>query len=375
MKLTIIGAGIGGLTTATALLQKGIDVEIYESFGEFKDLGAGIMLANNAMQVFQYLGLDQEIIQQGNVFQRINLTDPQLNILSQTSTTKYASNKVPTVAIHRSVLQRILLQKIPSDKLYLGKRLSAIKETESSVELEFEDGGKISTNAVIGADGIRSKTRSSVLNKENIRNAQQICWRGVTEFKMPEKHQQELNELWGKASRFGSIQIAENKVYWYALIDHKQEAIPDKKDLPNYFKNYHPLVNQIIQSTPKSKILVNKMEDLQPITQWHTNRICLIGDAAHATTPNMGQGACQSIEDAYTLANCLHKEESLPKAFEHYQNLRMKKAHKVVNTSWSIGKMAHWSHPFMVGLRNLMLKNTPESMLRKQNEFLFQLSE
>ena len=121
MKMTIIGAGIGGLTTAIALQQKGIDYEIFESFSAFKDLGAGILLANNAMQVYEALGLAKQLQNLGQAIIHLKVTDDQLTPLSAISIDETTSNDLPTVAIHRSRLQRALLERIPTEKLYLGK--------------------------------------------------------------------------------------------------------------------------------------------------------------------------------------------------------------------------------------------------------------
>ncbi len=114
------------------------------------------------------------------------------------------------------------------------------------------------------------------------------------------------------------------------------------------------------------------MEDLKPIKKWHDEFACLIGDAAHATTPNMGQGACQSIEDAYVLADCLAKQSD-SRAFTAYQKLRMPSAHQVVNQSWQIGKISHWKNPIGVALRNSLLQLIPAKMNQVQLEKLFQL--
>ncbi|PID68483.1 MAG: monooxygenase, partial [Flavobacteriia bacterium] len=125
--------------------------------------------------------------------------------------------------------------------------------------------------------------------------------------------------------------------------------------------------------TPKEQIHTAEISDLKPIFVWHRENVCLIGDAAHATTPNMGQGACQAIEDAYVLSECLDKYE-INKAFKEYQKLRLPKAHQVVKASWIFGKMAHLRNPILIGLRNQMLKLTPASINRKQNEHIFQLT-
>ena len=111
---------------------------------------------------------------------------------------------------------------------------------------------------------------------------------------------------------------------------------------------------------------------LRPLKKWYKKGICLLGDAAHATTPNMGQGACQAIEDAYILAECLEKKQK-DKAFAEFQKIRMSKTKYIVDTSWNFGKMAHWQNPLAIGLRNQLLKMTPSAINRLQIKKLFQL--
>lgn len=371
-KVTIIGAGIGGLTTAIALQKKGIDFEIFESFAEFKDLGAGIMLANNAMQVFQALGIDKILTEKGRVFHSLNLRTPEFKIISQNSTTEFAPVKIDSVAIHRSVLQRVLLDQIPVEKLHPGKKLTSIEKAETGTLLHFSDGTQLTSDILIGADGIHSVVRDQIIVKGEIRPANQICWRGIANFQLPKKLEHELNEIWGKGKRFGFVQIDDRRVYWYALKDGTNEKL-SKDEILKLFSSYADPIGQIITATPEEKILYNPMTDLKPIKKWHNDRVCLLGDAAHATTPNLGQGACQSIEDALALAECLDQFETAEEAFQNFQNLRMEKAVRVVNLSWRVGKMAHMSNGLGIGIRNFAMRNAPKRALKKQNEFLYTL--
>lgn len=201
-----------------------------------------------------------------------------------------------------------------------------------------------------------------------------MCWRGVTNYTLPKKYKNELNEAWGKGDRFGFVQIADNKTYWYALKTFKTKKEEfSVNEIETYFKTYHPIIRNIIGSTPKEQIHTSEISDLQPTKLWQKGNICLVGDAAHATTPNMGQGACQAIEDAYILTECLSKYE-VKEAFKKFQKIRLEKAHKVVKVSWTIGKIAHLSNPISIVLRNQIMKLTPEKIIRKQSEHFFQLA-
>ena len=376
MNIDIIGAGIGGLTTAIALEQKGIKTRIFEQTERIKPVGAGIILANNAMQVYEKLGLRKVIEENGNPISSMNITKSNLNPLSKIDLTYFEQkHNTKNIAIHRGILQQILLNKLKSTEINLNHKLTSIVENTNGYYLEFENGEQIQSSTVLGADGLNSIVRQNIFPNNSIRNANQICWRGVTEYELPAKFKNELNEAWGKSERFGFVQIAENKVYWYALKSFKNNKSKFSiNDLEQYFSEFNSVVKDIIKSTKKEQINTAEISDLKPTSIWHKDNVCLIGDAAHATTPNMGQGACQAIEDAFVLSECLDKYE-ITQAFSKYQKLRLPKAHQVVKASWVLGKMAHISNPILIGLRNQMLRLTPSSINRKQNEQIFQLAE
>ena len=375
MKIDIIGAGIGGLTTAIALEQKGIKTRIFEQAEQIKPVGAGIILANNAMQVYEKLGFRKLIEENGNPISSMNITKSSLKPLSKIDLSYFEQkHNTKNIAIHRGTLQQILIDKLKSTKINLDHKLTSIVENTNGYSLEFENGERIQSSTVLGADGLNSVVRQNLFPNNSIRNANQICWRGITEYELTIKFRNELNEAWGKSERFGFVKIAQNKVYWYALKSFKK----NKKefsihDLEQYFGDYNSVIKGIIKSTKKEQINTAEISDLKPTNIWYKKNVCLIGDSAHATTPNMGQGACQAIEDAYVLSECLSKYKTT-KAFSEYQNLRLSKAHQVVKASWLVGKMAHLSNPILIGLRNQMLRLTPSSVNRKQNEQIFQLA-
>lgn len=368
---TLIGAGISGLTTAIALRQKGFQVEIFESFPEFKDLGAGIILANNAMQVFDRLGLTDQLQAVSSSLDRMKITDHRFKVISEASTQTGTSNDLRSIAIHRSALQRVLLDQLPADCLHLGKRLEKIDTTGDSPLLIFADGTSHQAEVVIGADGIHSKVRDAVVANSSIRDAKQLCWRGVAEMELPSGIKGMFHEMWGKKARIGFGEIREGVVYWFAVIDQQEKTQYSQAEILALFDGFHPIAQEIISATESSKILTNGLSDLVPLPFWHTANICLIGDAAHATTPNMGQGACQAIEDALALSEAVARERDLPTAFAAFEQRRMKKANKIVSTSWQIGKMAHMQNGLGIFLRNTLMRSIPTKLLVKQNAWVY----
>lgn len=376
MKITIIGAGIGGLTAAIALKQKGFEIEIFESASEFKKAGSGINLAINAMQVYKKLGLYDTIFEAGSLTNSMTIRDEKLNPLSLIDLKHFEEKfKVQSVAIHRAALHQILLNQLPDVPLYLNKKVNALKKSENGIELDFEDGTSHNATTLIGADGIHSAIRKSIFDNTTIRKAKQVCWRGIAKIELPEKYQNGLNESWGKGKRFGFVAISKNECYWFALANYKNNYQEEFQniDLVNFYSDFHPLFSEIIKSTPKENLITNEMLDLKPISTWYKNNICLLGDSAHATTPNLGQGACQAIESSMVLANCLAKYKSAEQAFKEFQAIRKNKATDIVNSSWQIGKLAHLENSFLIKLRNFVLSKTPKKMAAKQSERMFEI--
>ncbi len=378
MKVTVIGAGIGGLTTTIALKQKGFEVEIFEATPKFKKAGSGINLALNAMQVYKRLGLYNEILKLGSYTNKMAITDEKLKPLSVIDLKQFEKkHNVKSVAIHRADLHQILLDNLSDTSIHLGKKLKSLQQTESEINLQFEDGTTHKSNILVGADGIHSKVRNSIFSNTKLRTAKQICWRGIANINLPEKYQTELHEPWGKGKRFGFVAINKNEYYWYALANYKKDyrAEYSGMDLVDFYSGFHPIIGRIIKATPKESILTNEMIDLKPIDSWYKKSVCLVGDSAHATTPNLGQGACQAIESALVLANCLAKHKSIANAFAAYQSIRIKKAIDVVNTSWRIGKMAHLENSLAIKLRNFVLRITPQKIATKQTAHIFEIDD
>ena len=210
MKYAIIGAGIGGLTTALAFEKKGIDYQLFERSEELKPVGAGIWLAPNALQVLERLNVLNEIQKSGNSIDRITLGTHQIKLLSDMDQWFVKSKfGFSTITIHRAELQKILLNNIPKEKITLGKSFKSYNEIDQSqIQISFEDGTNYKTNFLIAADGINSKVRKKLFPKSEIRYSGQTCWRGIVDFLMPEEFLHRGMELWGKGIRFGIFPIS-----------------------------------------------------------------------------------------------------------------------------------------------------------------------
>ena len=372
--IDIIGAGIGGLTTAIALRQKGFNVRIFEQSQTLSSVGAGIILASNAMQIYNKLGLREEIEKKGKIISSMKITKQNLDPISTMDLTYFKSlYTVNTVAIHRADLQKILIDALKDVEIHLGYKLVDIKHHSINNILEFENGIFEKSLVLIGADGLHSMVRKISFPSVALREAKQMCWRGVTDYALISNQADTLYELWGDTARFGFVKISDTKVYWYALKSFKKSAKECSLDkIDTYFEAFHPIVIDMISSTSNKDIHSGEIMDLKPLKTWHQNTICLLGDAAHAMTPNMGQGACQAIEDAYVISEYLSVYPT-QEAFVKYQKNRYSKVANIVKMSWTMGKVSHIQNPLLMKLRNFALSSMPVWLSRKQSEGIFNL--
>ncbi|WP_349663549.1 FAD-dependent monooxygenase [Cellulophaga lytica] len=371
----IIGAGIGGLTTALAFEKLNIPYHLYEKAEDINAIGAGIWLAPNALKVYEWLGILDQVKNAGNSIDRITIATADLQTITDSKQDEAKEEYgYSTVAIHRAELQKVLANNVASSNISWGKGLKSYTETKEGVELQFLDATTTIANYLIGADGINSVVRKQLFPKSKIRYSGQTCWRGVTNFKLPEDYNHRGIEMWGKQTRFGISKLSADKTSWFAvakskpfLTDNKETL---KEDLLNEYKKYANVVTNLIANTNIDAILRNDIIDLKPIKKWHTNRVCLLGDAGHATTPNMGQGGAQAIEDAYFLSKII-ATNTTDSPFKEFQKVRYKKVNSIVNQSWITGKVAHLG--FGSKIRNMVFKNLPKSLIDKKMHFVYRL--
>ncbi len=380
MKCAIIGAGIGGLTTAIALRQRGIEAKVYEAAPEIKPLGAGIVMATNAMMVFQRLGIAEKIQRSGYPINGGFIADQHWRPI-QKFDTDYVSKKygVGSYALHRADLHKALLDQLPQGTVVLNHKLTSLQQDSSKVYLEFENQSKEEVDLVIGADGIKSMVRESLFGESTYRYSGQTCWRSIVEMLVPSKFKGSSYELWGSEAglRFGLVVVGENRIYFFATKKSAEGEIDQnetlKQDLLSKFSQFGNDVVAVLEKAELEKIIRTDIYDLLPIKNWYVNRIVLLGDAAHATTPNLGQGGCQAVEDAYVLAKALVESDSMSKALQSYQNIRFAKANYVVKTSWQLGQVTNAPAP-LIKLRNFALRLAPPSLGRKTLDTLFALN-
>jgi 2-polyprenyl-6-methoxyphenol hydroxylase-like FAD-dependent oxidoreductase len=367
--ITILGAGIAGLSTAIALKNAGIETIVFEAAPEIKVVGAGLGLGANAIKAFKVLGIDEEVMKAGRFLPSFTVYNEAGNIITKTDSVSVSKKYgLDNFAIHRADLHAILLSKINLASVQTNKRVHFIKQYQNRIVLYFQDGTLHETDFLIAAEGIHSVVRKQLLPDSKIRYGGYTCWRAVID--NAELQLNECSETWGSKGRFGIVPLKNNKIYWFACINAPVNDEDKKKysvdDLFHQFKNYHQPIPAILQQTKNDNIIWGDIMDVKPINKYVFGRIVLIGDAAHATTPNLGQGACQAIEDAVILADEINQNSDFAIAFKAFEKRRLKRTHWIINTSHNIGKVAQLENKFLIAARNFLCKHLPKSLNDKQ---------
>ena len=323
--VNIIGGGIGGLSLANALQRAGIDFKLFEQAPQITEVGAAIGISKSALDILERLGLHTQVIDAGNETRNFNIADKNLEIIRVTRT------ESPVTLIHRAKLIDILVSGLPKEKIHLNAKLTNISNEKRVLELTFSNGLKLKSTCTAIADGIQSISRKRIFPDLTIRHAGQAIWRGISTMNLPEQYRNTYTEIWFNTKRFLFVPMDSNTICWLAVknaaIGGKDDANTIRQELLKEFRDFHPFVKELLFNS--SNFIRNDLADLgTKKRKWYQDKIVFIGDAIHATTPNLAQGGCQAIEDAYCLSLLMKKSNhDFSEIFPTYQSLREKKYH------------------------------------------------
>jgi 2-polyprenyl-6-methoxyphenol hydroxylase-like FAD-dependent oxidoreductase len=370
-KILIAGAGIGGLTLGIALRKLDFEVEVYEKTSKLEPIGWGIAIAPNALLALRHIDLDRSVLEAGHIIHQVQIKTNKNRILKEASLDALkAKSGASIVTINRGKLHNILQTAFGESGLHIGSGATGFKEEQNRVILTLENGQEVEGDLLIGADGIRSAIRRKLFPYAELHYSGYTAWRGISSETSLLPEGIYLSVL-GCGMRFGCTSLGDGNITWYATY-----LTPPKKDkldidspptlLLQQYQNWCFPVIEIIASTPNSSIINTDVYDANPLTSWSSKHITLLGDAAHPMTPDMNQGAGQTIEDAIILASLLYKNSSLQEALSHYEYLRIPRTSKIVKQSRQSGEIEHIRNPFSCSLRNTMYALTPSELLIKQ---------
>lgn len=338
MNIAIVGAGMGGLTAGIALKKFGHQVTIYEQAAEILPVGAAISLWSNGVKCLNYLGLTEQIQTLGGEMESLayidGLNDQTMTQFDLTPLYKEVGQRAYPVA--RADLQQLLMETFGLENIKLGMKMTEIEDQSEYVNIHFADGSQIKADLLIGADGTHSITRKFVLDYQvERRYAGYVNWNGLVQIDEKIAPAQQWTTYVGEGKRVSLMPVAQNRFYFFFDVPI-ESGLPNqreqyKAELKKYFKDWCAPVHQLIDCLDEHKTNRVEIHDIEPFMNFYKGRVVLLGDAAHSTTPDIGQGGCQAMEDAIYLARALQINTfGLIDALERYQNKRNDRTKEMV---------------------------------------------
>ncbi|WP_078315866.1 FAD-dependent monooxygenase [Mycobacterium sp. D16Q16] len=355
MRIAVIGGGLGGLTATISLSQAGHEVTLFEQRERFTEVGCGISVWPNAMRALDELGLGAEVRAHGvHHCSGAFLTRAGERLFEPGA--RYFEAFGDTCVVHRKELVGILARAVPPEKTALGTKVTGVGLDGEVVA----DGERHLFDLVIGADGLHSVTRRALWPEAR---PPRYTGYSITRFvTVPLGDQQPRSqlELWGDRARFGYFPMSGGRAYCYGFQ-------PAESGNPNLsldpFRQFPAPVAHLLDSVGPEGVLQHDSYDLPNLETFVKGKVALLGDAAHAMTPNIGQGACQALEDAVTLARVYPDMRA-------YDRLRRRRTQRIARDSRRLGAMGLVSHPLLTPLRDVAMRTTRGMSLRQMDRVL-----
>lgn len=350
-RVLIVGGGIGGMTSAVALKRQGIDAEIVELNPAWAVYGVGIIQPSNQMRALRDLGLGEACLRAGQGYLGWRLHDAQGQMFAEVPTHNVAGPGYPQAhGITRTALHKLLTEAVlqQGTRVRLGVTVENWSETPEGLHVRFSDGSEDRYDLLIGADGVYSKVRSLLFGGHlKPHYTGQGAWRH--NFQRP-RDMEWGAMFYGKNSKAGLVPLSEDLMYMFVLTGEPEGHRMSQDRLHALMRERLTEYGGIIarlreQITDPAEVVYRPLEVFMAPKPWHKGRVVLMGDAAHAGTPHLGQGASMAIEDSAVLAECLNGAEDLDAALKAFTQRRFHRADLVYQTSLKLGQweLADWA--------------------------------
>ena len=364
----VVGAGIGGLAAAGALARAGWEVTVHEQAKVLREVGAGLSIAPNAMRALEWLGLGPEAREhaQGQGIGVKSRSGRWMVRLTATDLEQRYGN--PMFAMHRADLHRLLLTAAGATTVHTGHRATGISAGLGGAEVTFATaGGPVTAGAdlVVAADGVHSRLRAALFpGHPGATYAGYVCWRGIAPAGISRRLTDPpvWTDTWGRGVRFGTAPLADGRVFWYGSAAGPEGAFArdTPADVAARFATWHPPIPDLPWTSAPDSLLRNDIYFVKdPLPRFVRDRVVLLGDAAHAVTPDIGQGACLAIEDAAVLAAATAGDD-LDAGLRAYDEVRRPRTQRLARISGSSARVQQANHRVTAGLRDLMVRLLPK---------------
>jgi 2-polyprenyl-6-methoxyphenol hydroxylase-like FAD-dependent oxidoreductase len=372
-RAVVVGAGIAGLAAAIGLRRSGRELVVLERAPELWEIGAGISLWPNAVKALHRLGIGDAVQAAGAPAHEAAFRTWRGAQLGASITTQLEGRfGAPLLLVHRARLQTAMRRALGADAIRLGAECAAVEQDEGGVTVHLADGTVERGAVVVGADGLRSRVRAAIFADGPPRYAGITAWRGVVPLDDTLRGRIAGGESFGRGSLFGVAGLNDSQAYWWASMrgresDGRDPAI-EKSMLLRAFSNWHAPIAELIAATPPEAIIRTCLYDRSSLERLSVGRVALVGDAAHPMLPNLGQGACQAVEDGVVLADELEATDDIVTALGRYDARRARHTAAVVKASRQMSRVAHLRNPLAGALRNVLLRASPPSVSLRRLE-------
>lgn len=333
-----------------------------------QEVGAGIILYPNAVNALKQMDIYDQIAKVASFPSIGKYLNSKGKVLVEMNIVDFEPG-AEAITLHRHDLQKVLCDSALSlgAKIHFNKDCWTLEQDTDTVTLHFSDNTQIQTDVVIGADGIHSKIRKNLLNDGEPRYTGSFAWRGVTSQLVSYPANLSLM-VFGRGKQFGATPVGKGRVYWFATMSdekgHRDRR--SKADVLKFFGDWTDPVNELIDATKDSEILTHNLYDRDPALKWGEDRVTILGDAAHPMTPFMGQGGCQSLEDAIALGHCMKVNKNPIQALREYEKMRQGRTSDFVYQSRKSEAMTMSTSRIATMFRDAILPMVPSKMIAKQ---------
>lgn len=348
MRAAIIGGGIGGLAAAVALERYGHEVRVFERAREYGDIGSGLSLWPNALAALDALGVGGAVRERGACVPPLGITDSRGSLLSRIDPAAFAERYGEIVMLHRADLLDALRSHLDRTTLVRGAEVTSVTP-DGTVGV---DGAYERADIVVAADGVHSRTRSALWPLAPApRYVGYAAWRMITGRVSLES----AAEVWGRGERFGYASLGDGRAYCFAVTNTPLGARSGGLgELRRRFGGWAEPIPRLLDATDPGAVLYHDLYEAPRLGEYVRERVMLLGDAAHAMTPDLGQGAGQALEDAVVLAQAVGAGDLLA-----YDRLRRRRTQSIAQRARRLGRIGQISSGPGALVRDAAMRMTP----------------